>query len=146
MVGGNLVIGSMNSLKDFFMGNIFGGLTMGVFLFSLIFMIFVYIYHSLAWQEIAKKRKHKKPWLAWIPFANISLVLEMGKFHWAWIFLFLVPVLGWIALYVLFIISMWRIFEKQKYPGWLSLSIIIPRIGGILYLIIIGIIAWYKKK
>lgn len=127
-------------------GGIIGGLfAIGMFFLSFIF-IGVYIYTSLAWMTIAKKVKHKKPWLAWIPFANISMWLQMGKFHWAWIFLLLIPVIGWIIILVLFIISSWRVFKKLKYPGWFSLSVIIPRVGGILYLIVIGIIAWTKKK
>ena len=74
------------------------------------------------------------------------MVLELGSFHWAWIFLVLIPILGWIALMVLLIIATWRIFEKRKYPGWYSLSMIIPKVGGILYLIAIGFVAWKNQK
>jgi arginine exporter protein ArgO len=92
-----------------------------------------------------RKLKHPKPWLAWIPFANGALILQLGGFHWALIFLILVPILGWIALAVLSIIATWRIFEKRKHPGWFSLAQIIPKIGGILYLVVIGIVAWQDK-
>jgi hypothetical protein len=74
------------------------------------------------------------------------MILQLGEFHWALIFLFLIPILGWIALSVLIIIAMWRIFEKRKYPGWFSLSLILPKIGGVLYLIIIGFVAWKDRK
>lgn len=125
------------------------GITQGLFAagiaFFVIFAIALYLYNAIAWQDIGKKQKYKYPWLAWIPFANISMVLEMGEFHWAWVFLVLIPILGWIALLVLSIISMWRIFEKQHYPGWFSLSVIIPQIGGILYMIAIGFVAWGRR-
>jgi len=74
------------------------------------------------------------------------MILQIGKFHWAWIFLILIPILGWIALLVLLIIAQWRIFERRKYPGWFSLSTVIPQIGGVLYLIVIGLVAWQDRK
>ncbi|NCN86275.1 hypothetical protein GW932_00420 [archaeon] len=111
-----------------------------------LFGVAIYVYHALAWQTIGKKQKYKRPWLAWIPFANVSMILQMGRFNWAWVFLVLIPILGWIALFILLILSMWRIFEKAKYPGWASLSMILPTVGKVLYLIVIGLVAWKKPK
>ncbi len=113
--------------------------------------IAIYVYHALAWMTIAKRLKHKYPWLAWIPFASSAMRLQLGKFHWAWIFLVLIPILGWIALIVLITIATWRIFEKRKHSGWLSLAftaMFLPRISGIgtiVYLIALGSVAWRKK-
>jgi hypothetical protein len=123
--------------------------TLGIL--AVLFGIALYVYHALAWMKIAKRMKHKYPWLAWIPFAASAMRLQLGKFHWAWIFLVLIPIVGWVALIVLLSISIWRIFEKQKYPGWISLSfpaMFVPRISGIgtiAYMIIIGFVAWKKK-
>jgi hypothetical protein len=113
--------------------------------FLLIMLAGIYVYSSLAWMTIAKKLKYKKPWIAWIPIASTAMVLQLGGFRWEWIFLLLIPILGWIALFVLIIVATWRIFEKRKYPGWFSLSVLIPQAGGILYLIAIGFAAWGKK-
>jgi|TARA_Y100000310_G_scaffold256634_1_gene264470 hypothetical protein len=34
-----------------------------------------------------------------IPFANSAMRLQLGKkFHWAWVFLYLIPIIGWIAI------------------------------------------------
>lgn len=129
-----------------FFGGMFGGLLILGIALAIVFGIGIYVYFALAWQTIAKKLKHKNSWLAWIPIANIALMLQLGGFYWAWIFLILIPVLGWIALFVLVIIATWRIFEKIKYPGWLSLSMILPKVGGIIYLIVIGFVAWGRKK
>jgi hypothetical protein len=120
-------------------------LAAGIFI-AFLFLIGIYIYSSLAWMTIAKKLKYKYPWLAWIPIANIVMMLQLGGFHWALIFLIVIPIIGWIGLFVLVIVSTWRIFVKRGFPGWFSLSIIIPEVGGLLYLIAIGFVAWYKKK
>jgi len=127
-----------NSVLGFLVG-------LGIFI-AFIALAAFYIYTSLTWYTIAKKLKYKKCWLAWIPIAKWAMVLQLGGFHWAWIFLILIPILGWLALFILVIISMWRIFEKRKYPGWFSLSLIIPKIGGLLYLIVIGFVAWDDRK
>ena len=116
----------------------------GIF-FAVILFIAIYVYFALAWSTIARKLKYKYPWLAWSPLANIAMVLQLGGFHWAWIFLLLIPIVGWIAVFVLLVIATWRIFEERKYPGWFSLSMIIPQVGGILYMIAIGFVAWKDK-
>jgi len=131
-------------------GGVVGGFLAVMVLFGilalLLFVLAVYIYHALAWATIARKMKHKRPWLSWIPFASTSMRLELGGFHWAWIFLLLVPILGWAALFVLVIISTWRAFEERKYPGWFSLSLIVPKVGVIFYMVVIGFVAWKDKK
>ena len=136
----------LESLTNIFIGGIKSviiaiGIAIAILLFA-----GIYIYSSWAWMIIAKKLKYKDSWLAWIPFAKEAMILEIGGFSWAWIFLILVPILGWIALSVLLIIANWRIFEKRKYPGWFSLSTIIPDVGFVLYLIAIGFVAWKDKK
>src|SRR3989338_2455865 len=119
----------------------------GIMIFLLVVLIIgVYIYSSLAWYKIAKKLKYQKPWLAWIPVASTAMRLQMGDFHWAWVFLILIPILGWIALFVLAVIATWRIYEQRKYPGWFSLAPIVPYAGGALHLIALGFVAWADRK
>ena len=127
---------------------VFGALVgLGVAILFL-FIVAFYIYTSFAWMSIAKKLKHKNSWLAWIPFARWAMILQLGDFHWALIFLGLIPVLGWIALAVLLIIAIWRVFEKRKYPGFLALLPVLgmlPAIGGLATLaslILLGFVAW----
>lgn len=133
-----------------------GGAIASIILASLMILIFliiaIYIYSSVAWMMIARKMKFKNAWLAWIPFASGAMRLYLGGFHWAWIFLILIPIFGWIALIVLITIATWRIFEKLKYPGWISLSypaLYVPRlnaIGLIAYLVVIGFVAFKDNK
>ena len=127
-------------------GGIIGGLIALGIITIIFLLISLYVYHSFSWMVIARKLKHKHPWLSWIPFASTALRLQLGGFHWAWVFLYLLPIVGWIALFVLLIISYWRVFEKRKYPGWFSLSMIIPKIGLVLYLTAIGFVAFKDRK
>lgn len=120
-------------------------LAVGLATFMTISLIF-YVYFAFTWMTIGNKLKYRKSWLAWIPFANISMILQMGRFHWAWVFLILIPIFGWLALLVMFIIANWRVFEKRKYPGWFSLSMILPEVGGILYFVALGFVAYKDKR
>jgi len=134
---------SLMNFPDSFLGI---GFLIALGILMVLIAVAIYIYFALSLMTIGKKLRYKKSWLAWIPVANISMILQMGKFHWAWVFLILIPIAGWIALFVLFIISMWRIFERRKYPGWFSLSLILPYFGGILYLVAMGFAAWSDRK
>ena len=133
-------------IANLFFGGFVGAMIAFGIMAMLLFVVALYVYISLSWMTIAKKLKYKNAWFAWIPVLNIAMILQLGGFHWGLVFLFLIPVLGWLALFVLMIIATWRIFEKRKYPGWFSLSLIIPKIGGILYLIAIGFVAWKDRK
>ncbi len=137
---------SWNAFAASFWGGALGGLFAIGIVVALILSAAIYIYVAWSWYTIARKLKHKTPWLAWIPFANIALMLQLGRFHWAWVFLTLIPLLGWIALYVLIIIATWRIFERRHYPGWFSISLALPKVGPILYLVALGFVAWKGKR
>jgi len=138
-------------LTDVMIGGIIGVILTLSILAMLFILVAVYVYFSFAWMTIAKKLKYKNAWLAWIPIANFAMILNLGGFHWALIFLLLIPILGWIAIYILLIIATWKIFEKRKYPGWLSLVSLIDIIPGITglglisYGIVVGMVAWQKK-
>jgi len=116
-----------------------------VFFILLIFAAF-YVYYSFAWMTIARKMKYDKPWIAWIPIIRIGMILSLGGFAFAWVLLVLIPIFGWIALFILGIITRWRIFEKRLYPGWFSLAVLIPQFGGMLKLVILGFVAWQDRK
>ena len=119
-------------------------------IYFVIIGILFYVYYSITLMTIAKKIGDKRPWLAWIPLANIALFLKIGDFHWAWAFLALIsaiPVIGiipFIALIVLTVIAQWRVNEKRNFPGWTSLLTLLPWVGGIWNIILMGILAWKK--
>ena len=139
-----------NLSPDAMQGMLFGGALGGLFATALILGILVaialYIFIALSWQKIAMRQGYRYSWFAWIPILNLAMILELGGFHWAWIFILLIPILGWIAIFVLSIIAIWRIFEKENYHGWFSLAPIIPKVGWILFLIALGFVAWKPKQ
>ncbi len=140
------------TISNAVLGGSLGAFIAAFLVFFILIVAAVWIYTSLVWAAIGRKLKHRNPWLAWIPFARTGLVLGLGKFHWAWAFLWLIPIIGWAILGVLCIIAHWRIFEIRNYPGWLALiplAGIIPLVGGvagIAYLVILGIVAWKDNK
>ena len=133
-------------LTGFFFGGIIGTLVALGIIFIIISILAFYIYTSLAWYTIGKKLKYRNSWLAWIPVVRWAMILQLGRFHWAWIFLFLIPIFGWIILFILLIASKWWIYEKRRYPGFFSLALVIPIVGWILELVTIGFVAWKDLK
>jgi hypothetical protein len=120
----------------------------GAIVVAAIVSIALYIYYALVFQTIAKKLNYSKPWLAWIPIANLFLYPILAKKHWAWGFIFLVPIVGTVFYFIWF----WKIFEFRKYPGWLSLIpllSIIPLLNFLVlpgYLVVLGLVAWKDRK
>ena len=85
MGGSELFNQSMNLSKEFLEGSVFGALAAVAVIFAIIFFAAFYVYHSLAWYEIAKRQKHKRPWLAWIPLVQFVLfpilAVGLGQVH-----------------------------------------------------------------
>lgn len=132
--------------------------------FYSIFILAIYVYTSFAFMAIAKKAKHPKPWLAWIPFVGKPILTsQIAKMHW-WPILFLIPlaiavlflpiapILGIvlillaipfsIAFLVFYIIWQWKTFEAVGHPGWFVLFIFV----NIVYYIFLGIVAWSNEN
>ncbi len=148
--GGGDIMAYMDMGQLFGLGAFMAAIA-GILAILAVIVIVVYVYMAIAWMTIFRKIEYKYPWIAWIPVANIAGMLQAGGFHWAWVFLIVVPILGWIPLFILVIIATWRIYEKRKYPGWLALipvAAIIPFINflvGPANLIITGVVAWVDR-
>lgn len=132
-------------------GAIYGGLAGALFgallALGIILTIAFWVYFGFVLQTIAKKLKYKKDWLAWIPIARWALIPILAKKHWANVFWFLLPIVN----FVLFIVWMWKIYERRKYPGALSLIFIAHAVpvlswfAWIANLVILGFVAWKDK-
>jgi len=108
---------------------------LGGFMFIfLIFCLVMYVYVALALQTIAQKTDTENAWLAWIPIANIVLMLNIAKKPIWWIILFFIPLVG-IVMYIL----VWMgIAEERGKPNWWGILLIVP----VVNLIVPGYLAW----
>ena len=93
-----------------------------------------YVYLALAVQAIAIKTGTPNPWLAWIPFANLFLLLNVaGKPFW-WFFLYLIPLVN-----VVIGVMVWMaVAEARGKPSWWGILVIVPLVN----LAVPGLLAW----
>ena len=121
------------------------GIVGGIIAF--IIVVIIYIYAALAYMALAKKIGTPNGWLAFIPVANTYLMSQMAGMPW-WPMLlmigFFIPffqVFFIIAFLVFSLIWAWKIFEKVGRPGWWVLIALVPFVGGIIELVLLGIAA-----
>ena len=137
---------------------------MGLIIAFYAFLILaIYIYTSFAFTAIAKKARHKKPWLAWIPIVGKPLLTSQIAKMKPWpifflilpavallfllisplfsIILFIISIPFIITFFVFYIIWQWKTFEAVGHPGWLVLFIFV----NIVYFVFLGIVAWSDK-
>lgn len=89
----------------------------------------IYVYIAYCWYIIAKKTNTKDPWLAWIPIANIYLLIKIaGKPGW-WLILLLIPIVNLIITIIIWI----EIARRRQKPGWLGILAVIPVINLPVY-------------
>jgi uncharacterized protein DUF5684 len=100
----------------------------------LVIFLAVYVYIALALSTIAKKTNTENSWLAWIPIANIVLMLNIAKKPIWWILLFFIPLVG----IVMSIIVWMAIAEARGKPNWWGIILIVPVVG----IIVPGYLAW----
>ena len=109
---------------------------------SVVFLA-VYIYSALALMTIAKKTKTPNAWLAWIPIANVFLIIQIAKQPWWHIFallLYIIPAVGGMAFLAVTAFWWWKVAENIKRDGWQGILMVIP----IVNLIMLGVFAWGK--
>jgi len=110
------------------------GLGMGIIFFVVMLALAGYIYVSLALQTIANKTNTANAWLAWIPIANIFLMLSVAKKPMWWFLLFLVPLVN-----IVFAVIVWMaIAEARGKPNWWGILTIVP----VANLVVPGVLAW----
>ncbi len=112
----------------------FAAMTGVMLFFVLVVGLAAYVYMSLALQTIADKTGTANSWLAWIPIANMFLMLSIAKKPMWWFILFLVPLVN-----IVIAIMVWMaVAEARGKPNWWGILMIIP----VANLIIPGYLAW----
>jgi hypothetical protein len=105
-----------------------------VMIVGLVIAAAFYIYGALTLQAIAKRTNTENGWLAWIPIANVILMLNIAKKPLWWIILLFVP----LANLVILIIVWMEIAVACKKPNWWGILTIVP----VANLIVLGLLAW----
>ncbi len=105
--------------------------------FLVVFLVFglaAYVYISLALQTIANKTGTANSWLAWIPIANVFLMLGVAKKPMWWFILFLIPLVN-----IVIAIMVWMaVAEARGKPNWWGILMIVPLVN----LVVPGYLAW----
>jgi len=100
----------------------FVGFAFFIFLFMFAFILAVYIFQSVCLSRIAKKTNTENPWLAWIPIANVYLMVKISQKPDWWFLLFFVPLVN----IVIGVIIWMEISKRLNKPDWIGILIIVP--------------------
>jgi hypothetical protein len=88
-----------------------------------LYTLFWYAVYTTPVFLIAWKSEHPLAWLAFVPLANIWLMLDMADLGCATVLLFLIPLVGAVIFYAM----VWtRLAENTNKPSWLGLLMVIP--------------------
>jgi len=98
------------------------GIFAGIFALVFFILIIVYIFYAICLMKIAHKTNTPNAWLAWIPIANMVLMLQVAKKPMWWIILFFIP----IANIVMAILLWMGIAKELGKPEWLGVLVIVP--------------------
>ena len=102
--------------------------------FIIIICLAGYAYLALAVQTIARKTGTPNDWFAWIPIANLFLLLAIAKKPLWWFLLLLIPVVNAVV-----VILIWMgIAETRGKPRWWGILLLFP----VVSLVVPGYLAW----
>lgn len=116
----------------------------GFVLIGVILGIVLYLYSAYCLYHIAKKTNTENEWLAWIPLANIYLMVKIARLP-VWLLLgFLLAPIPWLNLLTIVLIGYiwWKIAEERRRPGWWGLLMIISPLN----LIILWLLAFKEAE
>lgn len=91
------------------------------------FVVFValYVYMAYCLQQIAKKTNTPNDWLAWIPIANIVLMVQIARLPLWWIVGLFIPFVNIGVIIYLW----WKIAEARNRPGWWAILMLISPVN-----------------
>jgi hypothetical protein len=89
---------------------------------QLVIFAVAYIYFSYTTMVIANKTGTQGAWMAWVPIANMILMLNIAEKPIWWIIMFFIPFVNVIFAVLLYM----AIAEKCGKPSWVGILIIVP--------------------
>lgn len=96
----------------------------------------IYLTLSIGLYVIARKCGHDLAWLAFIPIADLWLLIDLADFPLIAILGFFIPPIN----LLLFLACWWRIAENTNKPGWIGLLMAVPYVN----LVAIWFLATYE--
>lgn len=110
----------------------------------LVSLLVSYVYFAFALQAIARKTGTSRSWMAWVPLANVYLMVKIAKAPW-WSFLAFILLAAIPYYYIGTVVGVlltawwgWKIAEARGKQGWFGLLLAIP----IVNFIVVGVLAW----
>lgn len=97
---------------------------------TVLIMLFLVLYGYLSFsvQIIARRTDTPNDWFAWIPIANMFLLLAIAKKPLWWFFLMLIPFVG-----IVIIVLIWMaVAEARSKPSWWGLLTLLPPLSLIV--------------
>lgn len=117
------------------------GLGIMTFAVAGVFGIGMYIYMGLALMTIGKKLGFEQAWMAWVPIANLYMMLKLADQRGWMLILAFIPFLNFFFMF--YVIYVWmKIAEKRGFESWVGILMIVPVIG----VAVPGYIAWAEPK
>ncbi len=104
----------------------------------IIFWVLFYIYLAVCLQVLAKKTSTENSWMAWIPIANIFLMINIAKKPLWWFILIFIPIVN----IVIGILLWMAIAERRGKESWIGILLIVPVVG----IAIPGYLAFFDYK
>lgn len=93
-----------------------------------IVILIIHVYMAICLQKMAKRLNIANDWIAWIPVANLFLMIMIaGKPLW-WFLLMLIP---FVNIVILIIVWM-KMAARLGHPSWMGILTIIPLANLIL--------------
>ena len=112
----------------------------------LVLGIAIYIFTAFCLMKIANRKNVPNAWLAFVPIAQLWVVLKVANLHWAWMFILLigiVPMIGQLLGLIGMIYIAYKFLEGIKQPWWwLLIMFLVPLFG---YPIALGYFAFGVK-
>jgi hypothetical protein len=122
-------------LKDVVYYEVSGGFSWGLFLGFFLVGVLFYIFSGWLLYRIGKKFNYDRPWFAWVPFANMYMIVGLSnrESNWFWIILItsFIPCINIVAV-VMMIMCFMDIAENCGKESWWGILIIIPIVGWVI--------------
>jgi magnesium-transporting ATPase (P-type) len=110
----------------------------GIALFIIVIALAIYVYYAVSLMKIANKTNTPNAWMAWIPIANLILMIQVAQKPLWWIILFFIPIVN----IVVSILIWMEIAKAVGKPDWWGILIIVP----IVNLIVPGYLAFSSSN